>query len=163
VEDLAARVSFPESFQVGRLSFRLPETLEAGKPYRLVLEASDNLDHRTSIARDFTLAGSAGEEFALSRIYNVPNPLEDAGTTFFIEMNRKADVTIRIFTASGARIREIRAGEVTPEAGVDHGIDWDGRDEDGDRLANGVYFYKLIARSEDGRSEDRVERLAVLR
>ena len=30
-------------------------------------------------------------------------------------------------------------------------IPWDGRDRDGDVIANGVYLYKLIVRTVDGR------------
>jgi len=31
-------------------------------------------------------------------------------------------------------------------------IPWDGRDEDGDLLANGVYLYKVVVRTSDGSS-----------
>jgi flagellar hook assembly protein FlgD len=30
-------------------------------------------------------------------------------------------------------------------------IPWDGRDRDGDEVANGVYLYKVVARTLDGR------------
>ena len=43
-------------------------------------------------------------------------------------------------------------------------IDWDGRDEDGDALANGVYFYKVIVNTVSGsRGSEVVEKLAVVR
>jgi hypothetical protein len=163
VEDLAARVSFPESYRTGRLSFSLPAVLEAGHKYRMVLGAYDNLDNGGSVSREFTLSGGGTGAFALARVYNVPNPLDGGGTTFFLEMNQPAEVEVRIYSASGARIREIQAGTVSPATGRDRGIDWDGRDADGDPLANGVYFYKVRAKSTDGRGEERIERLAVVR
>jgi hypothetical protein len=162
-EDLASRVTFPESYRTGQLTFALPEVLETGHAYLMVLGAHDNMDNGRSVSREFTLAGGGGGAFALARVYNVPNPLDGGGTTFFVEMNQPAEVDVRIYTASGARIREIRAGTLTPAAGRDRGIDWNGRDEDGDALANGVYFYRVRARSADGRGEEKIEKLAVLR
>jgi len=43
-------------------------------------------------------------------------------------------------------------------------IPWDGRDSDGAELANGVYLYKLIARSLDGQhTSETIGKLAVIR
>jgi len=39
---------------------------------------------------------------------------------------------------------------------------WDGTDEFGDKLANGVYFYKIIAKSGSEKTEV-IERLVVMR
>ena len=44
----------------------------------------------------------------------------------------------------------------------DRRADKDPRDDDGDALANGVYFYKLIVEG-DGKKETPVQRIAVLR
>ena len=162
LEDLAPRVQFPEGYQVGRLDFRLPEALETGQRYRLTLEASDNRDHRASASTEFLLAGPGGDQFTLGQVYNVPNPME-RGTTFFVEISRPAEVTIQIFTANGKRIREVRAGMLNPTQAGGLGIHWDGFDEEDDRLANGVYFYKVSVQGEDGQRASRIERLAVLR
>jgi hypothetical protein len=162
LEDLAPRVSFPEGYRIGRLDFQLPGDLQAGQRYLLTLEASDNRDHRASASREFVLAGSGQDAFTLGRVYNVPNPM-DRSTTFFVEISQPAEVTIQIFTTNGKRIRELRPGIVTQTQATGIGIDFDGVDEDGDRLANGVYFYKVIVQGGDGRRASRIERLAVLR
>jgi flagellar hook assembly protein FlgD len=39
---------------------------------------------------------------------------------------------------------------------------WDGRDHDGDEIANGVYFYRLMAKTQDGRfTSEEVGKMAV--
>jgi hypothetical protein len=162
LEDVAENVWFPDDFRIGTLEFCLPENLEGGRRYRLILEASDNLDHRSSVAVDFNLVASDDERLTLGAVYNVPNPF-DRDTTFFVEMNRPAEVTIRIFTSSGHSVRVLRAGTISPTQGSSTGIRWDGLDADGDRLSNGVYFYKLTARVSGGGETSRTERLAVLR
>ena len=42
-------------------------------------------------------------------------------------------------------------------------IDWDGRDEMGDMLGNGVYLYKLAVKSSEGLSDSKLEKLIILR
>ena len=162
IEDLASRVAFPDDYRTGVLDFTLPEDLEAGRRYLLILEASDNLDHRGSASLEFTLAGDGADRLSLGRVYNVPNPL-DRETTFFVEASQTCDLSIRIFTATGRLIRTIERAGITPAEAGSQGILWDGRDDDGDRPANGVYFYKVALRAADGSRQERIERLAVVR
>ena len=43
-------------------------------------------------------------------------------------------------------------------------IPWDGRDRDGDILANGVYLYKVVASTSDGRfTSEALGKLAVVK
>ena len=43
-------------------------------------------------------------------------------------------------------------------------IDWDGRDADGDQMANGTYLYKVIVKSVDGEfSKSVLGKLAVIK
>jgi hypothetical protein len=42
-------------------------------------------------------------------------------------------------------------------------IPWDGRDDEGDRPANGVYFFKIQCRAAGGRSVETIGRIALLR
>ena len=41
-------------------------------------------------------------------------------------------------------------------------IYWDGKDADGDNLANGVYFYKLIMKDDD-KTEESIHKMAILK
>jgi flagellar hook assembly protein FlgD len=43
-------------------------------------------------------------------------------------------------------------------------LNWDGRDEDGDILANGTYLYKIIVKTQDGDfSQSVIGKMAVIR
>lgn len=90
--------------------------------------------------------------FRVADLLNYPNPAED-GTGFYYELTDQADeVSIEVFTVNGRRVRTFR--DLAARAGYNEnpGI-WDGTDADGDRVANGVYIYRLQAR----RADDRVE------
>lgn len=55
-------------------------------------------------------------------------------------------------TVSGRVVREISDREFGPLLPGTHLSDycWDGCDEFGDRLANGVYLYRIVAKKSDG-------------
>jgi len=99
------------------------------------------------------------DDLELREVMNYPNPFKrETDFTFFA--TRPIDVAqIKIFTISGRLIRTIEA--LTPRSGMNL-IRWDGRDADGDELANGVYLYKVIARDGD-RQVERVEKLVIVR
>src|SRR5690606_10054599 len=95
-------------------------------------------------------------------------------TRFIFEHNQPlgtvARVQLRIYTLSGRPVKTLDAEE-TLLGGVLTGsmvqIPWDGRDEDFDALATGIYLYKVRVEVErpDGETQvsERIERLAVIR
>lgn len=89
--------------------------------------------------------------FALADALAFPNPFDDAGTRFVFTLSgdAPADVLVRVYTASGRRIHEARRDGLPPGH---HEIPWDGRDAEGQELANGVYFFKLVAHGPAGTS-----------
>ncbi len=92
------------------------------------------------------------EAYGIETLYNVPNPFSD-GTWIFYGLGASADeVTVRIFTSSGKRIRTLREFNVPPHAAEDvaYTIHWDGTDADGDPVGNGLYFYKIFVRNAQG-------------
>jgi flagellar hook assembly protein FlgD len=42
------------------------------------------------------------------------------------------------------------------------GIFWDGRDDFGDKLANGVYIYRLVYENSDGKKAEETQKLVIL-
>ena len=83
----------------------------------------------------------------LRQVYNYPNPFTD-NTYFTFELRGVAppeEFKIKVFTIAGRLIREINIPQSELNIGFNK-IPWDGRDEDGDEIANGVYFYKIISK-----------------
>ena len=68
-------------------------------------------------------------------------------THFTFQINRDAEIDIKIFTVSGRQIQHIRGFWANP--GFNQ-IPWDGRDEVGDAIANGIYLFKIQAKVLDG-------------
>ena len=64
------------------------------------------------------------------------------------ELSQDADIIVKIYTVTGRCIQIIEGigysgFNIFPEDG------WDCHDQDGDTLANGVYLYKVIAKTND--------------
>jgi hypothetical protein len=79
---------------------------------------------------------------------NFPNPFNPE-TWIPYELREEAEVRVRIYTASGALVRELwlgrrEAGFYTDRASAAY---WDGRNSVGESVASGVYFYELEAGS----------------
>jgi len=83
--------------------------------------------------------GNLPEGFALDQ--NYPNPFNPT-TTISFSLPSAQHVTLEIYNVQGQKVRtlidEVRsAGE--------HAIEWDATSDAGDRVASGVYFYRLTA------------------
>ncbi len=90
--------------------------------------------------------------FALRDALAFPNPFDDdLGTRFVFTLTGEtpSDVLVRVYTVSGRRVYETRREGLPPGH---HEIPWDGLDEEGQKLANGIYFYKLVAHGSAGTS-----------
>ncbi len=87
-------------------------------------------------------------EAKLLQVYNYPNPFQSE-TYFTFRLSQIPDeVKIRIYTIAGRMIKEII--KKSPELNYDlNRIYWDGRDEDGDVIANGTYLYKVLLKNGD--------------
>jgi hypothetical protein len=72
---------------------------------------------------------------------NVPNPCAGA-TEIRYELARPAVVSIKIYNPQGQVVKVLERGAL--EAGP-HAVRWGGRNTSGERVASGVYFYKIEA------------------
>jgi len=86
----------------------------------------------------------------ISNVMNYPNPFTTSTRFVFTLTGSKIPdvLTIQIMTISGKVVREITKDELGPVR-IGRNITqyaWDGKDQFGDRLANGVYLYRVIAR-----------------
>ena len=118
----------------------------------------------TFITRAQAFQGTAtGGPVALSQVYNFPNPFEE-NTEFFYSLNRTvAEVTLSIYTLSGRRIKRMVLDDPRYRRPNENSILWDGRDQDGDPVSNGLYFYKIEARGLDGKKVSRIEKVVRMR
>ncbi|KAA3616106.1 MAG: T9SS C-terminal target domain-containing protein [Calditrichaeota bacterium] len=106
-----------------------------------------------------TLSLQVAEKFALQNVLNYPNPFEfETNFTFFLTQEANS-VFIKIYTISGKLIQVLE--DYAPEIGFNQLL-WDGRDRDNDILANGVYLFKIIAKT-DTKSVEFIGKVAVAR
>ena len=131
----------------------------ANGEYQLQITAADTSENIAEFVTTFTL----NEKVTLSEVFNAPNPVDRTfgGKTFFTYHLAQAPdaVTIKIYSVNGRLLKtleDVSANRGTNETG------WDCRDEAGVRCANGVYFYRVIADTENGKIEQ-VGKLAILR
>jgi len=99
----------------------------------------------------------------LQAVYAFPNPMSDQTRFLFrTDVPSSAGGRIRIFSVSGRPVATLR---VRPEnfQGNDAVVPWDGRDGQGDRLANGVYLYRVELNSPAGELRSGMQRLVMMR
>jgi hypothetical protein len=122
----------------------LPEAIDT-----LTVSVADNYYNQT-IARIVLNAELYGR-ITIDNLLIYPNPIEEnsgAWFTFYVSNSGLAD--IKIFTIAGRLIKTMTDQPVTP--GYNQ-ICWDGFDEYGDGISNGVYLVKAFVRNQDSRDE----------
>ncbi len=85
-------------------------------------------------------------ESRLLNVLNYPNPFQRE-TYFTFTLTGSAvpqQLRLKIFSVTGRKIREILVSPYELHLGFNR-IFWDGRDDDGDEVANGYYFYQVAA------------------
>ena len=84
---------------------------------------------------------------SITHFYPYPNPFSTSVKFIFTLTGSDIpdEILIRIMTVSGRVVREITQQEIGPIriGNNETAYAWDGRDEFGDQLANGVYLYKV--------------------
>ena len=114
--------------------------------HKLNVRAFDVFDNPSFASVDFVAKNEAPYE-----LYNVtssPNPLLDHTTFSFVQPGQAGslvDITITLYTVDGRRARTLSAQ--TRESSID--VLWDGRDDAGNTVANGVYVFTVNAHNLD--------------
>ncbi len=133
------------SYLSGKIEYPLPD-LPAGE-HTAKIKAWDNANNSSTQTVSFVLASQS--ELIIENLLPYPNPFVGS-TSFSFEINRPAEVRIKIFTLSGRLIATLP--EESAEIGYNT-IPWNGRDQNGDDLSNGIYFFKFTARADDLKTE----------
>ena len=135
----------------------IPMLTEDGT-YRLIVQAEDASGNQSGDL-DYKVQFQVINKKSLSNILNYPNPFSTA-TQFVYTLTgdiAPAFFKIQILTVSGRIVKEITQDEIGPLRIGTHKTDysWDGTDDYGNRLANGVYLYRIIAKGQDGKDFER--------
>jgi len=129
------------SYQKGTVAINLPE-VENGN-YLLKVKAWDSANN--SAQKAYSISIGAIEQPQIVELFNVPNPFTE-DTQFYYELSSEANqVSLDLFTLSGRKIHTFR--DLPGRKGENITDSWDGTDKWGDKLANGVYIYKLNVRT----------------
>lgn len=156
--DLTNFYNSTSNYQNGTLEYQMTNMLDG--EYTLTLKAWDTYNNLSSETITFKVANS--NELVLANVYNYPNPMRDV-TSFMFQHNFDSfiDVNVRIYTVSGRMIKELKQTNITDKF-VE--IPWDGRDNDGDAIANGTYIYRVTIKTQDGNFNNTTTgKLAVLK
>ena len=148
-----------DSYQSGKIKY--PFSKLSNGVHTLTLSAWDVHNNIGEAEVEFVVAESAN--LALKHILNYPNPFS-TNTGFFFEHNQPGQnlhVSVQIFTVSGKIVRTIDSYELSNGYRVGP-IGWDGLDDFGDKIGNGVYVYKLKVTSPSGESVNKFEKLVIL-
>ena len=148
-----------DSYQSGKIIYPFKD-LKTGQ-HHLQLKVWDVYNNSSDAETEFIVAPSA--EFALEHVLNYPNPFT-THTSFYFEHNRPCSpltVQVQIFTITGKLIKTIETPVLTEgyHAGP---VEWNGRDEFGDKIGKGVYVYRLRVRTADGKLADKLDKLVIL-
>ncbi|MHB1686185.1 MAG: type IX secretion system sortase PorU [Ignavibacteriaceae bacterium] len=142
----------------GEINYKL-NNLDPGN-YKLQVSAWDVFNNYSTKTTNFTVVN--GQGLQIQDVYNYPDPFAGSTTfTFQQNLSQPLDVKIRIYTVAGRLIRQLEQNYVNDKFVK---IFWDGRDQDGDVLANGTYFYKILVKSLDGSySKSVLGKMAIIR
>ena len=118
------------------------------------LNAYGKIDKEPAFEKYFNVS----DQFTLQDVYNYPNPFKDKTSFTFFITQKPEELKIKIYTVAGRLIKEIIAPSESIGLNTNF-IAWDGKDADGNNIANGVYLYKLIIKK-NGKTDSIVKKLA---
>lgn len=152
------KIFIPDSVQQSNvLGITVYPELDLGK-HQLNIEVKDVNGNVSQKA--YTL--QVDDEFDLHVYGNYPNPFSDVTIFSYYITGQEIldDLEIRIFTTSGRLVKRIKNDINTSTPGNDpkrvgyNELMWDGTDEDGNPVANGVYFALFRVKLEDKVKEE---------
>lgn len=148
-----------DTYQSGKVTYQF-STLEPG-PHQITLKVWDVNNNSAEQTLEFVVIEE--ETLGISHVLNYPNPFT-TNTSFYFEHNQccsALEVRIEIFTVSGKLVKTL-FDNVNTIAYRSEGIAWDGRDDFGDKLARGVYVYRLTVKTPEGARAEKIEKLVIL-
>lgn len=126
-----------------------PSFAEDGK-YELMVSGRDKMGNKTLY--DYRVTFEVINKAMISNMLNYPNPFTTSTAFVFTLTGSEVpqELKIQVLTVTGKVVREITKQELGPLR-IGRNITefkWDGTDQYGQRLANGVYLYRVISSSQ---------------
>ncbi len=149
--------------EVGRETF-VDENVQKGKTYYYRVSAVDHSGNEGPVSKEIVVLSSIPVERddiipGTYELYqNYPNPF-NPGTKIVFDLPERANVRLKVYDILGREVRTLVEGDLGPGR---YRLDWDGRDEFGNLLSSGVYFYRLEAFGE-GKSFVDTKKMVLLR
>ena len=149
---IPARNTYNEAKVILRPVFR-----ESGL-YTLIVQGVDKAGNQAG-KYDYRVSFRVEYRPMITNVFNYPNPFSTSTRFVFTITGERPpdDLRIQIMTIDGRIVREITLEELGPiHIGTNiTSFAWDGTDQWGQPLGNGVYFYRVIAKLE-GESMDKL-------
>lgn len=135
----------------------MPVFLMDGK-YELKVQAKDASDNLSG-SNEYKIQFEVINKSTITQVLNYPNPFSTSTKFVFVLTGSEIPVNfkIQIMTVTGKIVREITAAELGPLR-IGRNITeyaWDGTDEFGDKLANGLYLYRVVSQLNGAKIERR--------
>jgi hypothetical protein len=149
-----------DNYKKGKITYQLTD-LKTGE-HEIQLKVWDNVNNSSIAKLDFVVAESA--DLVIKHLLNYPNPFT-TNTGFYFEHNQTSgslDVLIQILTVSGKLIKTIETtvNSIGNRVGP---IQWDGKDDFGNSIGRGVYFYRVKVRADNGKTVNKFQKLVILK
>lgn len=146
-----------QSKNLAQVYFRPVELMDGA--YELQVQVKD-ITGNLAGNKPFRINFKVINKSSISHFYTYPNPFSTQTRFVFTLTGNELpdDILIKIYTISGKVVREITRNELGSIRIGNNVSDfvWDGTDQFGDKLANGVYFYRVEVRSK-GKNMERFE------
>jgi hypothetical protein len=125
----------------------LDQVHEDGDEYQLIVKGKD-VSGNTAGAAQYTITFRIISKPMVSNLLNYPNPFTTSTAFVFTITGSEIpdNIKIQILTVTGKVVREVTKQELGP-LHIGRNITdykWDGNDQFGQRLANGVYLYRFV-------------------
>ena len=148
-----------DTYKKGKVKYRLLN-LEPGW-HNLKIKAWDVYNNPAETELSFRVVSA--EKLELDKVLNYPNPFINY-TEFWFTHNHpfeELDVMVQVYTITGKLVWSHRESIYTTGF-LSRDIHWDGNDNFGNKLAKGVYIYKLSVRTSSGKTAKKTEKLVIL-
>lgn len=148
-----------DQYGKGMVSFQLPD-LPIGS-HSLKIKAWDVLNNSSESYLDFLVVDDG--DLVIDHVLNFPNPFTTK-TQFWFEHNKPGQdlfVQIQIFSLTGKVVKMIEK-TINTEGNRSCEMEWDGRDEFGDKIGRGVYIYNLKVSCPGSKPFKALQKLVVL-